>query len=137
MGPAVRLIRIFQIATLASVLFYALLGEMLGRKQASETTPFYAFSFVAIAIVGAIVVVRRTLVKPSEDLLRQKPMDNLTLARWRSGYFLMYAMCEALALLGLILRLRGFSLAHIWGYYLGGFVLALLFSPRVARSEFG
>jgi hypothetical protein len=133
MGPAVRSIRLFQIVTLVSVLLFIAVGEKLRRQQASHTTLFYAFSFVAIAVVGAIVVVRRTLVVRSEDLLREKPTNKLTLSRWRSGYFAIYAMCEALTLLGLTLGLLGFSLAHIWGFYLGGFVLPLLFSPR---SEF-
>jgi len=137
MGPATRVIRLFQVATLASILLYAVAGEVVGRSQSFQTTLFHAFSFVAIAFIGAIVVVRRTLVTRSEDRLRQKPSDKLTLARWRSGYFVMYGMCEVLALLGLTLRLLGFSLAQVGGFYLGGFVLALLFSPRVVRGEFG
>ncbi len=114
---------------------YVAVGELVGGKHAPENTLFYALSFVAITIVGATMVVRSTLVLPSEAALNRRPDDTLTIGRWRTGYLFMYAMCEALALLGLVLRLLGFSLSHIWGFYLGGFLLLLLLSPRAPISE--
>jgi hypothetical protein len=136
MEPAVRLIRLIQIAMLASIALYVLVGELVGRHQAPENTLFHALSLVSIILVGSTLVVRRTLVLPSELLLNQKPGDSLTLARWKSGYLTQYAMCEALGLLGLVLRLVGFSFSQVWGFYLGGFLLLLLFSPRAAGSRF-
>lgn len=129
--------RVVQIAMLISIAGYAVVGELIGRKHAPENALFYALSFVAITIVGATMVVRSTLILPSEASLVRRPDDYPTITRWRTGYLFMYAMCEALALLGLVLRLLGFSLSHIWGFYLGGFLLLLLFSPRAPRSEFG
>ena len=134
MGAALQLVRIVQIAMLASIAAYAVVGELVGRKYAPQNTLFYALSFVAITIVGATMVVRSTLVLPSEDSLRRRPDDTLTIGRWRTGHLFMYGMCEALALLGLVLRLLGFSLSHIWGFYLGGVLLLLLFSTRDPRT---
>jgi len=85
--------------------------------------------------LGAAFVVRRTLVLPAEALLREKPTDPLMQARWKTGYIFLYALCEALALFGLILRMAGFTLVHVWGFYLGGFLLLLLFSPRAPRLQ--
>ena len=41
-----------------------------------------------------------------------------------------YALCEALALFGLILRLRASPTQASVPYYLGGFVLLLFFRPK-------
>jgi hypothetical protein len=33
--------------------------------------------------------------------------------------------------------MSGFTLGNVWGFYLGGFLLLLLYSPRAPRAEFG
>jgi hypothetical protein len=140
MGPAVRLVRQVQIAMLVSIALYVVAGEMLSRTMAPDpaNTLFHALSFISISLVGATVVVRRTLVLPSEALLKERSDDHVTVARWRTGYiFFLYALCEVLGVFGLILRMAGFTLANVWGFYLGGFLLLLLYSPRAPRSEVG
>lgn len=137
MESATRLVRLVQIAMLVSIAMYVLVGEMIGRTAGPNSTMFYALSFVSISTVGAIVVVRRTLVLPSEVLLREKPGDSTLLTRWKTGYIATYALCEALALFGLILRLVGFTLADVRSFYLGAFVLLLLCSPRAPRKDLG
>ena len=98
---------------------------------------FHALSFISISIVGATVVIRRTLILPSEGLLKERSADSVAVARWRTGYLFLYALCELLGMFGLILRMSGFTLGNVWGFYLGGFVLLLLYSPRPPRAEFG
>ena len=140
LGPAVRLVRQVQIAMLVSIALYVVAGEMLSRTMAPDpaNTLFHALSFISISLVGATVVVRRTLVLPSEALLKERSDDRVTVARWRTGYiFFLYALCEVLGVFGLILRMAGFTLANVWGFYLGGFLLLLLYSPRAPRSEVG
>lgn len=138
MGPAVRLVRQVQIAMLVSIALYVAAGEMLARTPSRDpaNTLFHALSFISISLVGATVVVRRTLVLPSEALLRERSDDSVTVARWRTGYLFLYVLCEVLGLFGLILRMAGFTLANVWGFYLGGFLLLLLYSPRAPRPEF-
>jgi hypothetical protein len=58
-------------------------------------------------------------------------------ARWRMGYLFLYTLCDLLGVFGLILRMAGFTLGNVWGFYLGGFVLLLLYSPRAPRAEAG
>jgi len=130
MESAVRSVRVIQVALLSSIVIYAFVGELVRRNHAPNDAIFHALSLASIVVVSIIVVVRRTLVLPSEQLLYQKPDDALRVERWKNAYIFLYATCEALALLGLVLRVLGFSLSHIWGFYLGGFVLLLLFSPR-------
>jgi hypothetical protein len=138
MESILRQLRLVQIAMLVSIALYVFVGEeAAGRVAAPNTTMFYAISFVSISVVGAVFVVRRTLVFASEVQLRETPDDGALLARWRSGYICTYALCEALALFGLVLRMAGFRLAEVWPYYVGGFALMLLCAPRRPRAEAG
>lgn len=127
--------RLVQIAMLVSIVLYVAVGELVGRATASNNALFYTMSLASISTLGAAFVVRRTLVLPAEALLREKPSDPLVQARWKNGYIFLYALCEALALFGLILRMAGFTLVHVWGFYLGGFLLLLLFSPRAPHPQ--
>jgi len=135
METVVRQVRLVQLAMLVSVVLYVAVGEFAGRAAASNNALFYTLSLAAISTLGASFVVRRTLVLPAEALLREKPGDRLMQTRWKSGYIFLYALCEAVALFGLILRLVGFSLGHVWGFYLGGGLLLLLFSPRPPQAQ--
>jgi hypothetical protein len=137
MGPAVRRVRQVQIALLVSIALYAVAGERFARILTRDpaNTLFHALSLISIIIVGATVVVRQTLVLPSEALLKEKAGDLLAVASWRTGYLILYGLCDALGAFGLILRMSGFTLANVWGFYLGGFLLLLLYSPRAPRSE--
>jgi len=129
------LVRLIQIAMLVSIVLYVVVGELVGRTADLNNALFYTLSLASISTLGAAFVVRRTLVLPAEALLQEKPSDPLAQARWKTGYIFLYALCDAMALFGLILRIAGFTLVHVWGFYLGGFLLLLLFSPRAPQSR--
>ena len=137
MDNAVRLVRQVQIALLVSIAAFVGVGELLTRTIAREpdNTLFHALSFISISLLGATVVVRRTLILPSDEALKERSDDTLAIARWRAGYLFLYAMCEALGAFGLVLRVAGFTLGSVWGFYLGGFLLLLLYSPRRSRAD--
>jgi hypothetical protein len=137
MDSAVRLVRFAQIAMLVSVALYVAVGEMLKLKIAANPANalFHALSFISISLVGATLVVRRTLVLPSEALLMRSD-DSTTVKRWQTAHLLLYALCELLGLFGLILRIDGFTLANVWGFYLGAFLLLLLYTPRPPQLDF-
>ena len=135
MGGALRTIRVIQIAMLVSIGVYVVVGEVAGRQLTTDAKALYAISFASISLVGAILVVRKTLVLQSEAELRQKPGDPAMVARWRTGYIVTYALCEALGLFGLVLRILGFTLTQVWPYYAGSFVLLLLFWPRMPQGR--
>ena len=131
MESAVKTVRIIQIAMLVSIAMYVFTGERMapGPRSASPVL-FYAFSLVGMALVGVILLVRRTLILQSEATLRTGATDVGTLNRWRSGYIVTYALSESLALFGLILRFMGFNLVQVAPFYLAGFILMLFFGPR-------
>lgn len=131
MQDTLRTLRTIQWIMLGSIVLYAAVGEWLGSNgRAPNPSLSYFFTTAAVAIVGAIFVVRRTLVLRSEESLRSCPDDLLSLNHWKSGYIATYILCEALALFGLVLRLTGCSFLQSLTYYIGGFVLLFFFGPR-------
>src|ERR1700730_3320973 len=110
MRSTLRTLRAVQWAMLGSIPLYALVGEVVGaRARAVDPSLGYVFTTAGVAIVGMIFVVRRTLVLRSAESLASCPDDSLTLSHWKSGYVATYALCEGLALFGLILRFMGCS----------------------------
>ena len=53
---------------------------MAGRHLNTDATVIYAISFASISLVGAILVVRKTMVLQSEAELKAKPGDPVILA---------------------------------------------------------
>ena len=135
MGAALRTVRLIQIAMLVSVGICAAVGEVVGPRLTTDAKTLYAISFASISLVGAILVVRKTMVLQSEAELRDKPGDPVTLARWKTGYIVTYVLCESLALFGLLLRIMGFTFTHVWPYYAGSVVMMLLFWPRLPQTR--
>ena len=131
METAIKIVRLIQIAMLLSVAILVVAGEAVGSiPRLSNPTLFYALSLATITIVGVILVVRRTLVLQSAATLASRPNDVATLNRWRAGYIMTYALSEAIAMFGLLLRLIGFSLSQVASFYIAGFILLLFFGPR-------
>jgi hypothetical protein len=131
MRDTLRMLRVVQWTMLSSIFLFAVIGEVLdARVRAVDPSLSYVFSTAAVAVVGVIFVVRRTLVLRSAESLASHPDDPLILRHWKSGYIATYVLCEALALFGLIQRFMGFTLQQSLLYYIGGFVLLFFFGPR-------
>jgi hypothetical protein len=135
MTKAVKTLRAVQWSMLASILLYGIVGEILGPVSlAVDPSLTYLLTTLGVAIVGVIFVVRRTLVLRAAASLVTHPEDSLSLGYWRTGYLATYALCEALALFGLIQRFLGGSLLQSVPYYIGGFALLVFFRPRQPDS---
>ncbi len=134
MGPALRTVRIIQVAILVSIGICVTAGEVVGASGKTDIRALYAIPFAAISLVGAILVVRKTMVLQSEEELQRRPGDLALAARWKTGYIVTYVLCEALALFGLLLRIMGSTLSQVWPYYAGSLVLVLLFWPRLPQG---
>lgn len=135
MIAALKTLRVVQWAMLSTVVLYAIVGQVVGpAPRGIDATLSYLFATLSVAIVGAIFVVRRTLVLHAGESLASRPDDRLSLSHWRTGYIATYVLCESLALFGLILRFRGSPVAASVPYYVGGFILLLFFWPRRPAS---
>jgi len=131
MPQTLRILRLVQWLMLLSILIYAVLGEVVGpHGRTVNPTINYLFSTLGVAVVGVIFVVRRTLVLRAAESLASRPDDNLSLDHWRTGYIVTYALCEALALFGLVLRVLGCNFQQCLPFYIGGFVLLFFFRAR-------
>ncbi len=131
MRGALRTLRLLQMGMLISIVLCAFVGEAVGRApEGGNPSLSYAFTTIGVAIVGMIFVVRRTLVLRSAESLAARPDDPVSLQHWKSGYIATYALCEALALFGLVLRCTGFNFQQSLPFYVGGFVLLFFFGPR-------
>lgn len=131
MPRVLKTLRAVQWSMLASILCYAILGEVAGPgRRAVDPTLNYVFSTLSVAIVGVIFVVRRTLVLRAAESLASHPDDGLSLNHWRTGYLATYVLCEALALFGLVLRFMGSNFQQSVPFYIGGFTLLFFFRAR-------
>lgn len=136
MRGTLRTLRAVQWTMLGSILLYAVVGEVLGTGTgAADPSLNYVFTTAGVAIVGIIFVVRRTLVLRSAENLASHPEDSLTLGHWKSGYIATYALCEALAVFGVVLRFTGCNFRQSLPFYIGGFVLLVFFGPREPRHS--
>jgi F0F1-type ATP synthase membrane subunit c/vacuolar-type H+-ATPase subunit K len=130
MTRVLKTLRAVQWSMMGSVVLYAIAGEFLApRARGVDPSLSYIFSTLAVGIVGTIFVVRRTLVQRAAASLATHPDDSLSLNHWRTGYLTTYALCEALALFGLVLRFRGSPMQQSLLFYIGGFVLLFFFRP--------
>jgi hypothetical protein len=136
MRGTIRTLRVAQWVMLGSIILYAAVGRFLANPaRIANPTLNYVFTTMGVAIVGIIFVVRRTLVLRSAESLAAHPDDALSLGYWKSGYFATYALCETLALFGLILRCMGCNSQQSLPFYVGGFVLMFFFGPQEPVAE--
>jgi F0F1-type ATP synthase membrane subunit c/vacuolar-type H+-ATPase subunit K len=131
MESARKTVQMIRIALLVSIALYVFIGERVGQSVAAPNRNLYfILTLVAITTVGMIFAVWRLFVLRSEAALAAQPEDPAALNRWRSGYIITYALTEAVAMFGLVLRILGFTLSEVAPFYLVGVALMLLFGPR-------
>jgi hypothetical protein len=136
MEPARKTLQIVRLALMVSIALYVFVGERVGKNLGAPPTNFYfAITLVAITTVGMTFAVRRLFVLRAEVALAAQPGEPAALKRWWAGYIFTYALCEAVALFGFVLRILGFTLSQVVPFYLVGFVLMVLFGPRRPASE--
>ena len=131
MLKALKTLRLVQWCLLLSILLYASVAELAAPSvRAVNPTVNYLFSMLAVATVGVIFVVRRTLVLRAAESLATHPDDAISLNHWKTGFIATYALCEALAVFGLVLRFLGCTFEQCVLFYIGGFVLLFFFRPK-------
>ena len=136
MTRALSMLRVVQWAMLGSIVLYVAVGQLVApMARALDPAMSYLFATLGVATVGIIFVVRRTLVFRAESSLATQPEDSLSLNQWRTGFIATYALCEALAVFGLILKFMGGGLQASVPYYLSGFILLFFFRPQQPSVE--
>jgi hypothetical protein len=127
---SLRQLRIIHAAMLFSIVLYAFISLRAPARPVPPPTVLYAFMFVTLADVGLILVLRNKLLASSGPLSSGQSDDSLVIARWRSACIITWALCESIALFGLVLRYMGFAMTQAMIFFVAGFVLMALFAPR-------
>jgi F0F1-type ATP synthase membrane subunit c/vacuolar-type H+-ATPase subunit K len=131
MEISIRLLRTVQVAMLISIGLYAFICEVYGPIP-KEVPLTFIHTMVALAVctIGAVLVVRRVIVKPAESILAANPENIAVLNRWRTGYMATFALSEAVVIFGVVSRFVGISFSQVVPFFLAGFILMLFFGPR-------
>ena len=137
MDAALKVVQTVRIAMLVSIVLYVFVGEVSARPPMTSPSVliFYALTFVSITMVGIIMVIRRTLIFPAQTALAAHATDAAALSRWRGGYIFSYAIAEAIALYGLVLRFLGFTLTQVAPFYIAAAMLLLLLTAKRPSTE--
>ena len=129
-----RLLRLIYVALFASVGAYWLVGEVIAG-QAEVLAPSIMVRVVeaaaGLAILSVLVFRFQLIAALTATALRSNPAA--VLARLRVLYIVCFALAEAVALYGLVLRLLGVPSGEATLFFLASAVLFLLCYPRLPR----
>jgi len=126
-----RLLRLIYVAMFASVGAYWLVGEVVARQTEITAPAIIArvLQVVAAGTVLAVLVLRfQRIPALTATALASEPAA--LLARLRVLYLVCFALAEAVALYGLVLRFLGVPRADVTLFFLAAAVLFLLCYPR-------
>lgn len=130
MEAARRIIQIVRMALLACILLYALIVKMLPTSGTPNRLVFKVITLMSVVLIVTIFAFRRIMVQRAQNALAMQPEDRAAIARWRTGYLVLYVLSEAIATYGMMLHFMGFNLIQVAPFFLTGFVLILFYSPR-------
>ena len=138
MESSLKLLRTVQVAMLISIGLYAFIAQGYGPAPREVSLAFiYTMAALAIFVIGPILVVRGIIVKPAERALQENPENAVALNRWRAGYIVTFALSEAVALYGVVLRFAGVRFLQVVPFFVAGFILMLFFGPRRQSNAIG
>jgi hypothetical protein len=137
MNTAKTTLNIIRAALIFAIAIYMFTGEQfaLGEPRPINAILFQVMAVVAVVNIVLIFIVRRSMVASSLAVVGTNPGDKVALNRWRTGYVITYALCEAVALYGFVLRIMGFSFRTVVPFYLASFILMIYFGPRIVEAQ--
>jgi F0F1-type ATP synthase membrane subunit c/vacuolar-type H+-ATPase subunit K len=136
MDSSLKLLRIVWAALLMAIAGYIVIGERVpSSRPSANPLIFRAIALAAISTVVIIFVVRRVIVTRATQTLGSNPGDQSAFLRWRGGSIAIFALCEAIALYGFVLRMQGFTLSQVAPFYISGLLLMVYFGPRRPASN--
>jgi cytochrome b561 len=131
-----RFLRILHLAMLMSLVGYVALGLLLRpAKVAAGGTELSGllvqiFYMVSAGIVLAIFFLRRRLIRPLPLGVRSAPEIEGWLAKTRAGHMIIYALCEAIGVFGLVSLFIAGSQAHFLNLIVLSLALMIFLRPK-------
>jgi hypothetical protein len=127
---SLRVVRLVHLVLLVSIPLYFVLPELLSPKGSGDLRLMRGLlSAMALLSAGFAVVFRKRVLEPAADSLRLRPEDAAALVRWRAAHIISFALCESVALFGLVLRFLGATTFEAAPFFAVAFVLMLAFRP--------
>jgi hypothetical protein len=129
---SLRNIRIvhFAFLTTPALLYFVLATIPITVKGEPSFIPA-VLAALAVSEVGIATVFRNKLIRPALEKLQQSPQDSAALAQWLRGNILSFAFALTVVLYGFVLRVLGFSWNIAAWFFVAGFFLLLLWTPRL------
>ena len=137
---ALRNVRIihFGFLTAPALLFFVLSTMRITGKAEPSFLPTL-LAVLAFCEVGIATLFRGKMVRPAVRRLEHSPQDSAALALWVSGNILSFVFALSVVLYGVLIRVLGFSWNIAAWFFVSGFLLLMLWTPRldVPLSENG
>lgn len=120
------------------LLFLPLLwiGEVAapGPPHVASTSMAAIVFLVSLLLAAAALLVRRSVVRPAGEVLRNTPGAVAARARWRTGLWLAFTLALGVVALGTLLRASAAPLWQTVVLYVAGLVLLLALRPAPPRE---
>ncbi len=131
MNDKLQVLRLVHAALLLACVLYAGIGEFAGPKEPKDATLLLmVLGFLGVTDLGLAAFLRGRWVGAAEEALRRSPEDASALQRWMTGHFVVLALCEAVAIFGLVLRMLGGTLIQALPFYGASVLMILAWRPR-------
>jgi hypothetical protein len=124
-----QLLRVVHAAMLLSILLYAWIAEYLVTPNPA-LVPLLRIVLLTVAAANGVatVLIRRKMILPLHESAFTRGPD--VLARWRMANILVFALSEAIALYGFILRILGGGRLESGLFYIAAVILLFVHIPR-------
>jgi hypothetical protein len=131
-----KVLRIIHGAMFASVLVFAAVVYYLD-PPVSQTNAllFNIFLAVGAALFAFALLLRKKYLKQAEQEYGPAAPRPEQLQLRQAGYIVAFALAEAIALNGFVLRVLGYSWAQSAPFFIASILLFVLLLPRAAESD--
>ncbi len=132
MDANLRFVNIIRAALGASLAIFAFIGfglNLMNPRDVSSTLIYVSVALSIWALSGGFRL-RQRFVRKANEILRSHPDDVAAWKRWSAGNIIFYAMCESVALYGLMLRFMGATPAQTIPFFVVAIVGMLAFGPQ-------
>ena len=119
-------------AMVAAFVLFAIVGFGLNLMHPRDVSSSLIYVSIALSIwaLSGGFRLRQRFVRKANEVLRSHPDDVAAWKRWSVGNIIFYAMCESVALYGLVLRFMGATPAQTIPFFVVAIVCMLAFGPR-------
>ena len=134
MDSSLRRLQTIRFALLGNIVLYFLLSLYSPARSGGSPQMFEILALTSAVISAAVFVLRGKVLGPSATLAALQPEDETARSLWRTAHIIMWALCEVIAMYGLLLRYLGSTVAQAAPFFAGGFILILLLGRRRPES---